>query len=84
MKMQYDSQQQRDSNYKSDKTKQAPQNRKKNYLIFALLIAIIAVLLVGVIYQFVCIKKMENQLAEQNTSSIVLVESNFRETFINY
>lgn len=37
-------------------------NKKKSQLIFITVIAIIALLLVGVIYQFVCIKKMERQI----------------------
>lgn len=84
MNSQYNNNKQNDSDYKSYNNQQTQQNSKKNYLIFALLIAIIAVLLVGVIYQFVCIKNMERQLEEKNTSSIVLVKDNLDECFLNY
>ena len=84
MNSQYNNKKQNDSDYKSYNNQQTQQNSKKNYLIFALLIAIIAVLLVGVIYQFVCIKNMERQLEEKNTSSIVLVKDNLDECFLNY
>ena len=56
---------------------------KKNYLIFGLMLAIIAVLLVGVIYQFVCIKKLEGQLARQNTSAAVFVDNKYDINTIN-
>ena len=59
-------------------------NNKKNYLIFGFLLAIIAVLLAGVIYQFVCIKKMQRQLNEQNSNAIILVESNNIEDYLHY
>lgn len=69
------------TNIKKDKKQQ---DNKRNYLIYGLLLAIIAVLLVGVIYQFVCIKKMQNQLEKQNSSAVVIIDKDFDKNFCNY
>ncbi len=46
---------------------------RKTKLFLGMVIAIIAVLLIGVIYQFVLIKRLEKQINESNTASIFYV-----------
>ena len=38
-------------------------NNKKNLLIFIMLISIIAVLFIGVVYQFIVIKSLQSQIS---------------------
>lgn len=52
-------------------------NKRKSKLILITMIAIIAVLFAGIIYQFVVIKKLEKQISNSSASySVVLEESN--------
>ncbi len=44
-------------------------NNKKTKLILSMIIAIIVVLLIGIIYQFVCIKRLEKQIEDLNSAS---------------
>ena len=62
-----------------DNYKQSQQSNKKNGMIFTLLLAIIWVLLAGVVYQFVCIKKLENQIAEQSSASVMCIKNQSKE-----
>ena len=47
------------------------QNNRKNILMYIMFIVIIAILLVGIIYQFVCIKSLQAQL-DNGTSANIL------------
>lgn len=58
-------------------------NSRKTKLIMFTLIAIIAVLLAGVIYQFVVIKKLEKK-TEQPTSSICYVLEENKKIYKNF
>ena len=49
-------------------------NKRKNRLIMFMLIAIIAVLFVGVIYQFIVIKKLEKQVENSNSAYFYVLE----------
>jgi len=48
-------------------------NRRKNILIFIMFIAIIAILVAGIIYQFVSIKQLQWQLNNQNSASLLSI-----------
>jgi len=48
-------------------------NRRKNILIFIMFIAIIAILVAGIIYQFVTIKQLQWQLNNQNSASLLSI-----------
>jgi len=61
-------------------------NKRKSKLLLITMIAIIAVLFAGIVYQFIVIKKLEKQISNDSASySIVLEENkNFKETnFLN-
>ena len=48
---------------------------KQSKLLFIAIIAIIAILVVGIIYQFICIKTLEAQLRDaQNASNFQIVQ----------
>lgn len=61
-------------------------NNRKTKLILGMIIAIIIVLLVGIIYQFIYIKKLERQIESSNNSSYeyVINLSNHRYLCNNY
>jgi cell division protein FtsL len=44
---------------------------KKSKMLLGLIIAIIAILLVGIVYQFVCIKKLQRKIDEYENAQIV-------------
>ena len=48
-------------------------NKKKNILMYIMFIAIISVLVVAIIYQFVCIKQLQAQLSDQEGAAIIQV-----------
>ena len=61
-------------------------NKRKSKLLLITMIAIIAVLFAGIVYQFIVIKKLEKQISNDSASySIVLEENkNFKKTnFLN-
>lgn len=48
---------------------------KKTKLLLGMIIAIIVILLVGIIYQFVCIKRLQKKIDQyESTSASVLVD----------
>ncbi|NCB48470.1 MAG: hypothetical protein EOM55_02455 [Clostridia bacterium] len=47
---------------------------KKSKLIFYMLVAIIALFLAGIIYQFVCIKQLESRVSELETTATINYE----------
>lgn len=49
-----------------------PNNKNKTKLLIAMMIAIIALLFAGIIYQFVVIKSLENKI-QNNTNAVVQV-----------
>ena len=55
---------------------------KRTKLFLTMLIAIIALLVVGIVYQFVCIKKMQREIATLKDSSacvaVQIVDKNFK------
>ena len=51
------------------------ENTKKSKLIFYMMIAIIALFLAGIIYQFVCIKQLENRVSELESSASLIYEN---------
>lgn len=51
-------------------------NKRKNILIYIMFIAIIAVLLAAIIYQFVCIKTLQHQLDNGSAANILAVAKN--------
>ena len=53
-------------------------NSRKTKLIMFTLIAIIAVLLAGVIYQFVVIKKLEKQTEQPTSAMVYVLEKNIK------
>lgn len=60
---------------------------KKTKLFLTMIIAIIALLLVGIIYQFVCIKKLEreiNSLKSPTTQIVATYEENTSNLLENY
>ncbi len=61
-------------------------NNRKTKLILGMIIAIIIVLLVGIIYQFIYIKKLERQIESSNNSSYeyVINLSNQRFSYKKY
>jgi len=58
---------------------------KKSKLIFYMIIAIIALFLAGIIYQFICIKQLESRVDELESSANISCETeNLSLTNINY
>ncbi len=58
---------------------------KKSKLIFYMMIAIIALFLAGIVYQFVCIKQLENRVDELESSANINCEiENFSFVNLNY
>ena len=55
---------------------QDERNKRKTKLIYFTLIAIITILFIGIIYQFVVIKKLEAKQNQNNSSSYIIVETN--------
>ena len=56
-------------------------SEKQSKLLFIAIIAIIAILVVGIIYQFICIKTLEAQLRDaQNASSFQIVQEGIYDT----
>ncbi len=56
-------------------------DNKKSKLILGMIIAIIVLLLAGIIYQFICIKRLERQIDNLETSShyeFVLEDKSFK------
>ena len=64
-------------------TEQNDNNKRKSKLIMFMLIAIIAVLFAGIVYQFIVIKKLEKQIDNNPSSYICVVENNTNENFLN-
>jgi len=59
-------------------------NKRKTKLIIVMLIAIITVLLAGIVYQFVVIKKLENKIKNNTNSCVKVVENNHTNEFLKY
>jgi len=59
-------------------------NKRKTKLIIVMLIAIITVLLAGIVYQFVVIKKLENKIENNTNSCVKVVENNNTNEFLKY
>ncbi|MBR4003305.1 MAG: hypothetical protein IKI95_04535 [Clostridia bacterium] len=59
-------------------------NKRKTKLIIVMLIAIITVLLAGIVYQFVVIKKLENKIENNTNSCVKVVENNHTNEFLKY
>ncbi len=57
-------------------------NNRKTKLILGMIIAIIIILLAGIVYQFVCIKRLQSQI-DQLTNAQILETSN-KYTAINF
>ncbi len=57
-------------------------NNRKTKLILGMIIAIIIILLVGIVYQFVCIKRLQSQI-DQLTNAQIL-ETSDKYTTINF
>lgn len=57
-------------------------NNRKTKLILGMIIAIIIILLAGIVYQFVCIKRLQSQI-DQLTNAQILETSN-KYTVINF
>lgn len=57
-------------------------NNRKTKLILGMIIAIIIILLAGIVYQFVCIKRLQSQI-DQLTNAQILETSN-KYTTINF
>ena len=64
-------------------TEQNDNNKRKSKLIMFMLIAIIAVLFAGIVYQFIVIKKLEKQVNSNTSSYICVVDNNTTEKFFN-
>ncbi len=58
-------------------------NDKKTKLFLGMILAIIVILIIGIVYQFVCIKKLQHKIDQYENatnaciSSICLIENNF-------
>ena len=59
-------------------------NKRKTKLIIVMLIAIITVLLAGIVYKFVVIKKLENKIENNTNSCVKVVENNNTNEFLKY
>lgn len=59
-------------------------NKRKTKLIIVMLIAIITVLLAGIVYQFVVIKKLENKIENNTNSCVKVVENKHTNEFLKY
>ena len=57
-------------------------NNKKSKLIFIALIAIIAVLFVGIVYQFVVIKSLQKEIADLNSSFSIFLNNLWNNLFL--
>lgn len=57
-------------------SEQNDNNKRKSKLMLITVIAIIAVLFAGIVYQFIVIKKLEKQIEENSASYSILVENN--------
>ena len=57
-------------------SEQNDNNKRKTKLMLFTVIAIIAVLFAGIVYQFIVIKKLEKQIEENSASYSILVENN--------
>lgn len=57
-------------------SEQNDNNKRKSKLMLFTVIAIIAVLFAGIVYQFIVIKKLEKQIEENSASYSILVENN--------
>ena len=59
-------------------------NKRKSKLIMVMLIAIISVLFVGIIYQFILIKKLQKQVENNPSASVCVVENESTNEFLKY
>jgi len=50
-------------------------NSKKSKLIFYMMIAIIALFLAGIIYQFICIKQLESRVSELESNVQIIYDN---------
>ncbi|MBQ9792831.1 MAG: hypothetical protein IJW32_03735 [Clostridia bacterium] len=58
-------------------------NKRKTKLLMFTMIAIIAILLAGIIYQFVVIKSLQKQVSENTSSYVYVQELSAKENKIN-
>jgi flagellar basal body-associated protein FliL len=65
-------------------TEQNDNNKRKSKLIMFMLIAIIAVLFAGIVYQFIVIKKLQKQVENNPSAYVCVVENESTSEFLKY